>query len=52
MVDKTTLGFFGFFLAGVTVAVTIVAYIVVRDTIDGRLPLDGNPASASVAAAG
>jgi len=41
MADKTSLGFLGFFFAGVTMAVTVIAFVVVRDHVEGRLILDG-----------
>lgn len=40
MADKSSLGFLGLVFGGVTVAVMIVAFIVVRDHVEGRLALD------------
>jgi hypothetical protein len=40
MADKNGLGLLGFFFGGVTVAVTIVAFVVVRDHVEGRMALD------------
>lgn len=51
MADKTALGFFGFFLASVTLVVTIVAFLAVRDTVQGRFSLDGNSIGSQLTAA-
>ena len=40
MADKRSLGFLGFFFGGVTFAVTIIAFLVVRDHVEGHLQLD------------
>jgi phage-related holin len=40
MADKTGLGFLGFLFGGITFAVTIIAFLVVRDHVEGRLQLD------------
>lgn len=40
MADKAGLGFLGFLFGGVTFAVTVIAFLVVRDHVEGRLQLD------------
>jgi len=40
MADKSSLGIMGFLLGGITLAVTLIAFVVVRDHVDGRLHLD------------
>ncbi|HZS65183.1 MAG TPA: hypothetical protein VFA53_11915 [Xanthobacteraceae bacterium] len=50
MADKTTLGMFGLVLAGVTVAVTVIAFMVVRDAVASRMALDGARASPGMSA--
>ena len=40
MADKNGLGLLGVFFGGVTVAVTIIAFMVVRDHVEGRMALD------------
>lgn len=40
MADKKGLGFLGLVFGGVTFVVTLVAFIVVRDHVEGRLVLD------------
>ena len=40
MADKNGLGFLGVVFGGVTVAVTLIAFLVVRDHVEGRLVLD------------
>jgi hypothetical protein len=40
MADRNGLGLLGFFFGGVTAAVTIVAFLVVRDHVEGRMALD------------
>jgi len=41
MADRRSLGFVGFFFAGVTAVVMLTAAVVVKNHIDGRLSLDG-----------
>lgn len=41
MADKNSLGVLGFLFGGITFAVTIIAFLVVRDHVEGRLHLDG-----------
>jgi len=40
MADKSSLGFLGFLFGGVTFAVTLIAILVVRDHVQGRMQLD------------
>jgi len=40
MADKSSLGLLGFLFGGVTFAVTIIAFLVVRDHVEGRLQID------------
>lgn len=40
MADKSSLGFLGFLFGGITFAVTLIAFLVVRDHVEGRLHLD------------
>ncbi len=40
MADKNSLGFVGFIFGGITLAVTLIAFIVVQNHIEGRLVLD------------
>ena len=40
MADKNGLGAMGFLFGGITFAVTIVAFLLVRDHVAGRLQLD------------
>jgi hypothetical protein len=40
MADKSSLGFMGFLFGGVTFAVAVIAVLVVRDHVQGRLQLD------------
>jgi hypothetical protein len=40
MADKTSLGVMGFLFGSITLAVTIIAFLVVRDHLDGRLQLE------------
>ena len=40
MADKNGLGKLGVFFCGVTMAVTIIAFVVVRDHVEGRMALD------------
>jgi hypothetical protein len=49
MADKTSLGILGFAFGGITVAVMIVAFLVVRDHVEGRLVLDRTAMSAQLA---
>jgi hypothetical protein len=41
MADRRSLGFVGFFFCGVTAAVMLIAAVVVKNHVDGRLSLDG-----------
>lgn len=41
MADRRSLGLVGFFFCGVTAAVMLIAVMVVKNHIDGRLSLDG-----------
>jgi hypothetical protein len=41
MADRRSLGIVGFFLGGVTAAVMLIAVMVVKHHVDGRLSLDG-----------
>ena len=40
MADKSSLGFLGFIFGGITFAVTLIAFMVVRDHVEGRLVLE------------
>ncbi len=40
MADKSSLGFLGFMFGGVTFAVTLIAFLLVRDHVQGRLAFD------------
>jgi hypothetical protein len=40
MADKNSLGILGLLFAGITFAVTLVAFLLVRDHVEGRLHLD------------
>jgi hypothetical protein len=40
MADKTGLGVVGFLFGSITLAVTVIAFLVVRDHLDGRLQLE------------
>jgi hypothetical protein len=40
MADKTGLGVVGFLFGSITLAVTVIAFLVVRDHLDGRLHLE------------
>ncbi len=40
MADKNSLGILGLLFGGVTFAVTFVAFLLVRDHVEGRLHLD------------
>lgn len=40
MADKTGLRFLGFLFGGVTFAVAVIAFLVVRDHVEGRLQFD------------
>jgi hypothetical protein len=42
MADRTTLGILGFIFSAVAVMVTTIAYMVVRDHVEGRLVLEAN----------
>ena len=39
MADKSSLGIMGFLFGGITFAVTVMAFLVVRDHVQGRLVL-------------
>ena len=41
MADRRSLGFVGFFFCGVTAAVMLIAAVVVKNHVDGRLSIDG-----------
>ena len=51
MADRRSLEILGFVFGGVTAAVMLVAVMVVKNHIDGRLTLDAGPAPIVVAAA-
>jgi hypothetical protein len=40
MADKNSLGILGLMFGGITFAVTLVAFLLVRDHVEGRLHLD------------
>jgi hypothetical protein len=40
MADKSSLGFLGIIFGGITFAVTLIAFMVVRDHVEGRLVLE------------
>jgi hypothetical protein len=40
MADKNSLGILGLLFGGITFAVTLVAFLLVRDHVEGRLHLD------------
>jgi len=40
MADRTALGLVGFIFSGIAATVMLVAYLVVRDHVEGRLVLD------------
>jgi len=40
MADKNSLGILGFLFGSITLAVTVIAFLVVRDHVDGRLQLE------------
>ncbi len=40
MADKNSLGILGVLFGGITLAVTLVAFLLVRDHVEGRLALD------------
>ena len=42
MADRGALGVLGFILSGAALTVMTIAYVVVRDHVEGRLALDGN----------
>ena len=41
MADRRSLGFVGFVFGGITAAVMLVAVMVVKHHVDGRLTMDG-----------
>lgn len=41
MADHRSLGIVGFFFGGVTAAVMLIAVLVVKNHVDGRLTVDG-----------
>lgn len=49
MADKSSLGFLGIAFGGVTFAVMLIAFMVVRGHVEGRLVLETNAMSAQVA---
>ena len=50
MADRRSLGLVGFFFCGVTAAVMLIAAVVVKNHVDGRLSLDG-PRLSTIASA-
>ena len=50
MADRRSLGILGFMFCGVTAAVMLIAVMVVKNHIDGRLTLDGARAPMMAAA--
>jgi hypothetical protein len=44
MADRSALSILGFIFSGVAATVTLIAYLVVRDHMDGHLSLDTNSA--------
>jgi len=42
MADRTALGILGLILSGAALTVVVIAYLVVRDHVQGRLVLDAN----------
>lgn len=44
MADRNALGMLGFMLSGAALTVVTIAYLVVRDHVDGRLMLEGDAA--------
>jgi hypothetical protein len=40
MADKNSLGILGVLFGGITLAVTLIAFLLVRDHVEGRLALD------------
>ena len=51
MADRRSLGILGFVFGGVTATVMLIAVMVVKNHIDGRLTLDTGRAAVVVAAA-
>jgi hypothetical protein len=51
MADRRSLGILGFVFGGVTAAVMLVAAIVVKNNIDGRLTLDAGRTPVALASA-
>jgi hypothetical protein len=51
MADRRSLGILGFFFCGVTAAVMLIAVMVVKSHVDGRMTLEGarQPVLAAVA---
>lgn len=47
MADRRSLGILGFVFGGVTAAVMLIAVIVVKQHVDGRVSLDRLPAMAA-----
>ena len=45
MADRSALGLVGFIFSGIAATVMLVAYLVVRDHVEGRLVLDPDAAS-------
>jgi len=42
MADRSALGILGFILSGAALTVMTIAYLVVRDHVEGRLALDAS----------
>jgi hypothetical protein len=51
MADRRSLGILGFMFCGVTAAVMLIAVMVVKNHVDGRLSLDGPRPSVMAASA-
>jgi hypothetical protein len=45
MADKTSLGVVGFLFGSITLAVTVIAFLLVRDHMDGKLQLESTAAA-------
>jgi len=50
MADRNALGMLGFLLSGAALTVVMIAYLVVRDHVDGRLMLGADNAAVYEAA--
>jgi len=51
MADRRSLGILGFMFCGVTAAVMLIAVMVVKNHVDGRVTFDAQPAAAMAASA-